>query len=186
MKCKVCAACSEIIKNKSLPKETRQKEREKYEAHLKEVLQERLEWHHRRDHCLESEECATIYLDGMDQQKTDIPRLTTQDIREITNPMKVRYDLWFFFVFYHELFRLIGGLLYFKKTIQPFGFFFPGNKFAPDTNSNLECLRRILEHIGVENLPDTLYIQLDNTCKDNKNWIFFSYCAYLVLSGYGC
>lgn len=80
--------------------------------------------------------------------------------------------------------RLIGGLLYFKHAIQPFGFFFPGSKFSADTNSNLECLRRILEHIGIDNLPDTLFIQLDNTCKDNKNWIFFSYCAYLVLSGY--
>lgn len=75
--------------------------------------------------------------------------------------------------------------MYFKKSIQPFGFFFPGSKFSPDTNSNLECLRRILDHIGPDNLPETLFIQLDNTCKDNKNWIFFSYCAYLVLSGYG-
>lgn len=91
VKCKICAACNAVLKNKSTPKELKIKEREKYEAHLKEVMKERLQWHYRRDHCLESEEeCATIYLDGMDQQKTDIPRLRTQDIREITQPMKVR------------------------------------------------------------------------------------------------
>ena len=104
MKCKVCATCSDTIKNKTLSKELRQKERDKYEAHLKEVMKERLQWHYRRDHCLESEECATIYLDGMDQQKTDIPRLTTQDIREITQPMKVRYVPCFFFFFFFFFF----------------------------------------------------------------------------------
>ena len=87
----MCGSCNEIIKNKSISKEVKQKEREKYEAHRKEVMKERLQWHYRRDNCLESdEECATIYLDGMDQQKTDILRLCTQDIREITQPMKVR------------------------------------------------------------------------------------------------
>ncbi len=55
------------------------------------IVKNKIYEYYRRDNCLESdEECATIYLDGMDQQKTDIPRLRTQDIREITQPMKVR------------------------------------------------------------------------------------------------
>jgi len=69
------------------------------------------------------------------------------------------------------MYRLIGGLLYWKG-IHPFGFFFPGGKFPADTNSNVECLRRILKYIGKERLPRLLYIQMDNTCKDNKNYIF--------------
>ncbi len=91
VKCKICASCNDIIRNTNYTKERRKQERKTYEAHLIEVMKERLRWHYRRDDCLASEgECAAIYLDGMDQQKTDIPRLCTQDIREISKPMKVR------------------------------------------------------------------------------------------------
>ena len=80
--------------------------------------------------------------------------------------------------------RLIGGLVY-EKTIRPYGYFFPGKKWPCDTNSNLECLRRILEDIKARKgkLPKKLYIQMDNTSKDNKNWIMFTYLGYLILSG---
>jgi hypothetical protein len=71
---------------------------------------------------------------------------------------------------YYLFSRLIGGLVYHNNAIRPFGFFFPGAKFFSDTNSNLECLRRILDSMA--GLPKTLQIQMDNTCKDNKNWFF--------------
>ena len=80
--------------------------------------------------------------------------------------------------------RLIGGLSYLPDGIHPYGFFFPGARFPGDTNANLECLRRILEKTGVEKLPRVLYIQLDNTAKDNKNFKLLKYLAYLVLAGY--
>lgn len=58
------------------------------------MVAERRAWHDRRDQSLESErDYAAIYLDGMDQAKTDIPRLPTQDIRDIKDlnkPLKVR------------------------------------------------------------------------------------------------
>jgi hypothetical protein len=68
------------------------------------------------------------------------------------------------------------------KRVHPFGFFFPGARFQADTNSNLECLRRILESVGAKNLPKKLYIQLDNTVKDNKNYKFFAFCAFLLFA----
>jgi hypothetical protein len=70
------------------------------------------------------------------------------------------------------------------KKVHPFGFFFPGGRFQADTNSNLECLRRILEFIGVGHLPKKLYIQMDNTCKDNKNYKFLLFCAFLLFARY--
>ena len=77
--------------------------------------------------------------------------------------------------------RLIGGLVY-RKLIHPYGFFFPGKKFQCDTNSNMECLRRILEDLAKEGkLPKKLYIQMDNTSKDNKNWFLFTFLGSLVL-----
>jgi hypothetical protein len=86
-------------------------------------------------------------------------------------------------LFIFTLCRLLGGLLYLKK-ITPYGFFFPGKRFQGDTNSNVECLRRILESIEMEKLPSVLYIQLDNTCKDNKNYKFLLFCGYLLLIGF--
>ena len=71
----------------------------------------------------------------------------------------------------------------YRKQIHPYGFFFQGKKFPSDTNSNLECLRRILEDLNIQGkLPKKLYIQMDNTSKDNKNWLFFTYLGYLVLA----
>ena len=83
--------------------------------------------------------------------------------------------------------RLMGGMVY-RKHNHPYGFFFQGKQFPCDTNSNLECFRRILEVIAKSRggkLPKVLYVQMDNTGKENKNWIFFTYLAYLVLAGYG-
>lgn len=64
-----------------------------------------MQWHARRDRCLESDrDYATIYLDGMDQNKTDIPRLLAQDIREAyaANPMKVRYFFIMLLLFFFD------------------------------------------------------------------------------------
>jgi hypothetical protein len=119
----------------------------------------------------------------MDQDKTDIPRLQNVNVREYGKSMKVRSVISFTFIILISICRLIGGLLYLKKT-HPFGFFFPGERFHADTNSNLECLRRILESIGMQRLPKRLYIQLDNTCKDNKNYKFLSYIAFLLFAGF--
>src|SRR5690242_19054427 len=49
---------------------------------------------------------------------------------------------------------------------------------------DLECLRRILEDILRKKgrMPKKLYLQMDHTCKDNKNWIFFTYLGYLFIS----
>jgi hypothetical protein len=136
---------------------------------MREMIRERHLWHERIQTCKrQPDECMAIYLDGMDQDKTDIPRVANQNFKDLADPMKV---------------RLIGGLLY-RKEVHPYAFLFPGEKFPCDTNSNLECLRRILSSIGKEKLPPKLFIQLDNTCKDNKNYYFFRYCAYLVLAGY--
>lgn len=94
VKCKFCGQYNAILRNSSTDKEERKLIRAKYEAHLQEVVAERRAWHDRRDQSLESErDYAAIYLDGMDQAKTDIPRLPTQDIRDIKDlnkPLKVR------------------------------------------------------------------------------------------------
>jgi hypothetical protein len=58
--------------------------------HLERVIGERRAWHARIRECKTSDDVFAIYLDGMDQDKTDIPRLTNINIKEFGSNMKVR------------------------------------------------------------------------------------------------
>lgn len=152
---------------------------EKRSKHLLKVCDERKIFHgHIQESLRPNSQSLVIYLDGMDQQKTDIPRLRSQDVKETGSILKVRFVTSFELILFFY-FRLIGGLLY-RDSMYPFGFFFPP-RFLADTNSNLECLRRILQSIGVDELREIIYIQLDNTSKDNKNWFLFTYLAALLI-----
>jgi hypothetical protein len=91
VKCELCAECKAKLTGKQLSPEERKSVKEARETHLQQVLKERQAWHRRIEKCKTSDECLAIYLDGMDQDKTDIPRLTTQDVKELTEPMKVRF-----------------------------------------------------------------------------------------------
>jgi hypothetical protein len=111
-----------------------------------------------------------LYIDGMDQAKTYVPKKPYKDTSEDD-----------------VLHCKLTGCLVYRKAIHSYGYFLPGKKFQADSNANLESLRRVLEDIAQSRngqLPKKLYIQMDNTCKDNKNWIVFTYLASLVLLGY--
>jgi len=53
-----------------------------HKVHLDHVIGERKSWHHRMLECKNSldEETMAIYIDGMDQEKTWIPRLAYKSI----------------------------------------------------------------------------------------------------------
>lgn len=184
VKCETCIAIRAKLQkdSKSTLEEKAAARQEKHE-HLLLVGKERHAWHYRMFQAKTSKDTAAIYLDGMDQNKTEIPQVKhAKHLNDVNlKPLKTRLT-WPILLFIDSVFRLIGGLLYHDKAIRPFGFFFPGAKFYSDTNSNLECLRRILEVIG--QLPKKLFMQLDNTCKDNKNWFLFSFLSYLLLAGF--
>ncbi len=187
MKCEVCAECASRLRQLNLTTEEKAETRAERKVHLDRVVAERMAWHNRIIECRDSldESVMAIYLDGMDQEKTWIPHVPYKEQDKLSEKvLKVRYAFFFFIWNHFFLFRLIGGLLY-RKQIHPYGFFFQGKQFPGDTNSNLECFRRILEIIEKGGkLPKKLYIQMDNTSKDNKNWYFFIYLAYLILAGY--
>ena len=158
---------------------------QKEKTHAKSHTTERRLMHERMKECRSNpQKSLMLYIDGMDQQKTTVPQLHPDDAKRFET-LGMRYkegDRSFRFSF-----RLIGAITYggFQKEDQAYGFFFPGHKFGADTNSNLECLRRILKDVrnrpGADGkLPETLYIQMDNTPKDNKNFAFLAYCFYLV------
>ena len=91
MKCELCAKCHAELQRKDLSADQKAATRAVKQAHLHQILKERQSWHARILECQTSDDRLAIYLDGMDQDKTDIPRLPTQDVKEIISaPMKVR------------------------------------------------------------------------------------------------
>jgi len=59
--------------------------------------------------------------------------------------------------------------------------------FQGDTNSNVECLRRVMEAVASKlaskgkSLPVNVAIQMDNTQKDNKNRKYAPLYSSLIL-----
>ena len=53
------------------------------------------------------------------------------------------------------------------------------------SNANIECVHRTLIKLqsNFQTWPSELFVQLDNTAKDNKNNATLGYFAYLVASG---
>nr|XP_022290369.1 uncharacterized protein LOC111102007 [Crassostrea virginica] len=55
------------------------------------------------------------------------------------------------------------------------------DKFHPDTNITINCLLHVLEDVAEDKaLPPVLYLQADNSAKDNKNFILIGFLANLV------
>jgi transposase-like protein len=99
VKCDVCAKCKAKRQQKKLtPAEIKAIKDEKYE-HLKQVIGERQSWHDRISRSKNTTECIAIYLDGMDQEKTDIPRLSATDVGTFGSTMKVRFEHFLLILF---------------------------------------------------------------------------------------
>ena len=61
------------------------------------------------------------------------------------------------------------------------------SEFQGNTNLNIECLRRTLFDIcqgDFSRLPPILFVQMDNTGRENKNNIMTAFLAFLVEQGY--
>jgi hypothetical protein len=54
-----------------------------------------------------------------------------------------------------------------------------------DSNLTVECLTRTLKHVDNSNkpMPKKLHIQLDNTCRENKNVYMYAWCSWMVARG---
>ena len=101
-----------------------------------------------------------VILDGMDQNKTNIPWFNTG---ESPDGMTV---------------RIIGAIVHSqqKKTHA-----YLVTHHTKETNTMIDVLRRVLE--SRETLPRVLVLQLDNTSQENKNNHMFAFLAGLVESG---
>lgn len=77
--------------------------------------------------------------------------------------------------------HLMGAIVHGR---QPFAFTFLEN-IKHGTNITIECLHRIFRRIRENEgaLPQVLYLQMDNTCKQNKNKYMLAWMYHLVHIG---
>ncbi len=97
MKCEICGRFKEQISNPNLTREEKKQARQKFDVHLQLIQNERRLMHQRMKQCMSDAKRMLIYLDTMDQDKTDIPRLQHMNVKEGHTALKVRFFFLFFF-----------------------------------------------------------------------------------------
>ena len=112
------------------------------------------------------EKYMTIIIDGMDQSKTNVPLL-------LKEPKSAQH--------LYQLRTHLSGAIF--HTRSPHGkiiyAFYDIMQWPHDSNLILQVLNHILHDFKTK-LPDTLYLQLDNCYRENKNRYVLGYCALLV------
>jgi hypothetical protein len=136
--------------------------------HIQEVRRERRCYHGIREAAVVNPELhLSLIIDGMDQNKTTLPRF-----KRATNSDEGRERLKV---------HVTGVLCHGQKTKAYVFTSFPD--VASDSNLTIQCLMAVFADIGFENLPRNLYIQMDNTSRENKNYFILRFFAFLVDQG---
>ena len=133
--------------------------------------QERRKYHlHRYKAKRKPDLYLTIITDGMHQVKTLIPRLLELPKR-MSNTEQVKTDI-------------LGCLIHtgLKEHGKARRVFLDLNQYPHDSNKTINALYLILLELVEQHgrLPDNLYIQMDNTSRENKNQYVLTYMALLV------
>ncbi|KAL3701797.1 hypothetical protein R1sor_019819 [Riccia sorocarpa] len=162
----VCDFC-ELYKSKRDKGVTSIEKAEAVEAlklHRKQQAEERAAAGRRRWKALDSpKDCAYIQVDSMDQKKTALPHFSKQPKSADGAAL--------------EGVHLVGAMIFHGKLRTRA--FLTYNNLKSDSNLTITVLQKILlEWEGI--LPPTLYLQLDNTVRENKNNILFAYLAMLL------
>ncbi len=128
---------------------------------------------HRRKSEKSPGQYLSVIVDGMDQDKTDIPHI-------ISNPKAMAGS-------YTLETHVTGVRAHGHCTMMVLDC----GQFSHDTNLTIEVILRLLYHLKRNvyvgpahgHLPPVLYIQMDNTCRDNKNKYMLTFTALLVQLG---
>lgn len=111
-------------------------------------------------------ENLSLIIDGMDQNKTNIPHFV--------HLAKAAQNLW-------TLRTHLSGVLVHGKG--NFGFF-DFLQWSHDCNLTLTCLLLTLLEIAKQSsLPSHLFLQMDNCVRENKNKYVMAFLSYLVEIG---
>ena len=104
----------------------------------------------------------------MDQAKTNLPN-TKIISKSASGLWKLRT-------------HVTGSLLHTKSPCGKYAYaFIDLLQWPHDSNMTITVLiNLLLDYIKEHNLPGTLYLQLDNTSRENKNRYLLGFCAILV------
>ena len=130
---------------------------------------ERKKYHsHREKSRTYPEKFLTLIIDGMDQSKTNLPN--TKLIAKSTS------SLW------RLRTHVTGTILHTKASCGKIVYCFVDLvEYPHDSNLTLTVISNVLIDFAKSNrLPEVIYIQMDNTCRENKNKFVLTFCAALV------
>ena len=132
--------------------------------------QERKVYHHHRSKSRSNPyKYACVIIDGMDQKKTRLP--LTQKIAKSTQNL------------YHLRTHITGSLEHTHTSHGERAYIYIDILQWPhDCNLVIDVLNQVLlDRIRIHGcVAPTLYLQLDNCWRENKNHYMFGYCAMLV------
>ena len=112
------------------------------------------------------EKYLTIIIDGMEQAKTNVP-LICQQTKSTQNLWRMRT-------------HLTGAQIYMKAEKGKMAFDLL--QWPHDSNLTISVLLAILQQVRSKlgALPKIVYLQLDNTSRENKDKYLLSFLAHLV------
>ena len=165
--CVVCANLKSMIKGAKSDDSQKDIFKRSLMEHRDSQAKERIKAMHHRDKALKFPgRYMCLMIDGMDQKKTCLPHFARLP-KDITEECLVQM-------------HLVGCLSY-NKVVKPWVFFTYPNVHA-DPNLTITIIQRVLL-AWVGPLPPVLYVQLDNTARENKNSSVFGYLTMLVHKG---
>jgi hypothetical protein len=176
--CDTCKEHSTIDCRPKLSDENRKENRLAFQRHLKTVQQCRIHYYtHSEAALLHPNSFMSIIMDGCDSNTTVLPSLHYKSKGE---------NKWLGYALKHKLMGVRVHAVHHRDYLYMAG---PQLGEGPGTNYTIECLARTLKKEELYRRkngmrwPHTLYLQMDNTSKDNKNSYMFAYLTYLVQSG---
>ncbi|XP_061171052.1 uncharacterized protein LOC133180592 [Saccostrea echinata] len=162
-----CNVCTEIkIKlGETRDAQERMMLQKKRDNHLKKQNIERQKYYkHQQKAKMFPNKYLSLIIDGMDQSKTSLPHFV--------HASKFTSTMWKLRV------HLIGVIVH---GIGIYGFF-DLFQYSHSTNLTISILLSVLYSMK-DSLPDTLYIQMDNCARENKNRYLLGFMCYLVEIG---
>ena len=149
-------------------KATHEEVRRLFKHHIADIKSERFYYHHKRNtSAAPNSESLSLIFDGADQGSYSFPYFHEKS-KDTDGIKKQRYHL--IGVIAHGVGTWVYTML---------------DNWNSDSNVTIEVLQRVLTIIEKEKgvLPKTLYLQMDNCTKDNKNKYVFGYLCWLVQRG---
>ena len=169
-KCRRCTTLKAKAKA-AKTKERRMQYEEKLEKHMAWAKREKAKYYkHREKAFREPLKYMSVILDGMDQKKSQVLRLVRETAKTAA---AVKLNM-----------AVIGGLSH-GHTPKATAFCLPP-VYPKDSSLTCHLLSLMIREAYKRNksLPPVLYVQLDNTTRENKNSTVLAFCRQLVDNGW--